>query len=79
MNDEQIKRDNKAIANKKICFKVRATALRPRLHYYEGFHYPLTDISQRDLIKELQLGIHKIGVHNSTNSILYTRGSTRPI
>jgi len=29
--------------------------------------------------KELQLSLHKTGVHNSTNSTLYTRGSTKPI
>jgi len=30
-------------------------------------------------IKELQLGIHKTGVHSYTNSTLYTRGSIKPI
>ena len=29
--------------------------------------------------KKLQLGLHKIRVHNSTNSTLYTRGNTKPI
>ena len=38
--------------HKKVYFKVRATALRPRLHYYEGFHYPLRDRPQRDLIQK---------------------------
>ena len=31
-------RDSGSNANTKICFEVRATALRPRLHT-EGFHY----------------------------------------
>ena len=30
--------------HKEICSEVRATALRPRLHHYEGFHYPLRDL-----------------------------------
>ena len=29
--------------------------------------------------KELQLGLHKTGVYNSTNSTLYTRDSTKSI
>jgi len=33
---------------RKICFEVQATALRPDLYHYEEFHYPLTDLSQRD-------------------------------
>ena len=37
-----------AIANTKD-FEVRAIALRPLLHYYEGFHYPLRYLPQRDL------------------------------
>ena len=49
MNDKQVNRDNKLIANKKVCSEVRATALRPRLHHREGFHYPLLDLPQRDL------------------------------
>ena len=49
MNEKQINRDNKAIANRVICFEVRATALRPRLHHRKGFHYPLLDPPQRDL------------------------------
>ena len=62
-----------------ICSEVRVTALRPRLHYYGGFHYPLRRQRQmciRDSFKgssingpytkELQLGLHKIRVHNST-------------
>jgi len=35
--------------HKEICFEVRATALRPRLHHYEGFHYHIRDLSQRNL------------------------------
>ena len=35
--------------HKIICSEFRATALRPCLHHYEGFHYPLRDLSQRDL------------------------------
>ena len=34
---------------KGICSEIRATALRPRFHHYEGFHYPLRDLLQRDL------------------------------
>ena len=49
MNNKQVNRDNKVIANKKICSEVRATALRPRLHHREGFHNPLLDPPQRDL------------------------------
>ena len=49
MNDKKVNRDNKAIANKKICSEVRAIALRPRIHHREGFHYPLLDHPQRDL------------------------------
>jgi len=38
MNENKVdKRDKKLIANKDICFDVRATALRPRLHHREGF------------------------------------------
>jgi len=33
---------------KEICFEVQATALCPRLHHYEGFHYPLRDLPQKD-------------------------------
>ena len=61
MNDKQVNRDNKAITNKKICSKVQATALRPRLHHREGFHYPLLDSPQGAYNKELQ----SLGVHNS--------------
>jgi len=50
MNDKQVNRDNKSIANKEISFEVQATALRPRLHHHEGFHYPLLDPPQRGLI-----------------------------
>ena len=35
--------------HKGICSEVRATVLRPRLHHFEGFHYPLKDLPQRDL------------------------------
>ena len=35
--------------HKGICSEVRATALCPRLHRYEGFHYRLRDLSERDL------------------------------
>ena len=31
--------------HKGICSEIRATALRPRLHDYEGFHYSLRDLS----------------------------------
>jgi len=31
-----------------ICSEVQATALRPRLHHYEGFHYPLKGFPQID-------------------------------
>ena len=36
-------------------------------------------ISKGSHTKGLQLGLHKIGIHNSTNPTLYTRGSTKPI
>jgi len=49
MNKMQISRDKKAIANKKICFEVGATALRPSLHQREGFLSPLLDLPPRDL------------------------------
>ena len=45
-NREQDTRNRK---HKEICFEVRATALRPCLRHYEGFHYALTDLPQRDL------------------------------
>ena len=32
--------------NKEIRSEVRATTLRPHLHYYEGFYYPLRDLPQ---------------------------------
>ena len=35
--------------HKGICFEIRATALCLCLHHYEGFHYPLRDLPQRDL------------------------------
>ena len=50
MNNKQISRDKKVIANKKICFEVRATVLRPRLHHHEGFLNPLLNLPPRDLI-----------------------------
>ena len=34
--------------HKEIYSEVRATALRPHLHHYEGFNYPLRDLPQRD-------------------------------
>ena len=41
-------RDSESNANTEICFKVRATALRPRLHT-EGFHYKSTqDLPHRE-------------------------------
>ena len=49
MNKKQISRDKKEIANRKIYFEVRATALHPRLHHHEGFLNPLLDLSPRDL------------------------------
>ena len=35
--------------HKKIRSEVRATALRPRLHHCEGFHYPQKNLPQKDL------------------------------
>ena len=35
--------------HKGIYSEVRATTLRPRLHHYEGFHYPIRDLPQKDL------------------------------
>jgi len=49
MNDKQVNRDNETIANKKIYFEVRATALRPCLHHHEEFRYPLLSLPQWDL------------------------------
>ena len=40
---------------KKICSEVQAITLHPRLHHYEGFHYPLRDLPQRDLHKEITI------------------------
>jgi len=45
-NREQDTRNRK---HKGICSEVRATALRPRMHHYEGFHYHLRDLPQKDL------------------------------
>ena len=77
MNDEQVNEIETIRQSqiRKICFEVRATALRPLLHHREGFHYPLLDPPQRDLQQE-------ITTTQSTqfpNSILYTRGSIKPI
>jgi len=35
--------------HKRIRSEVQATALHPRVHHYEGFHYPLRNLLQRDL------------------------------
>jgi len=43
-----IESKTQAIANTRDLFRVRVTTLRPCLHHYEGFHYPLRDLSQRD-------------------------------
>ena len=43
------------IKHKEIYSEIRATALRFRLHNYEGFHYPLRDLPQRDLIQNYNL------------------------
>ena len=58
-------RDSGLNANNKICFEVRATALRPRLHT-EGFPLivhtglPTQETSTEDLDK------YNLGVHNSS-------------
>ena len=75
MNDKQVNKDNKAIANKKIYSEVRATALRPCLHHREGFYYPLLDPPQRDLT----IRNYNYLEYTTLNSILYTRDSTKPI
>ena len=82
MQDKQYHKYEKCKAieskHKRICFEVRVIVLRPRLHHYDWFHYSLRDHPQRDLTpKGLQLGLLKTGVHNSTNSILYTRDSSK--
>ena len=38
--------------HKEICSEVRATNLRPHLHHYEEFHYPLRDLPQGDLTQK---------------------------
>ena len=43
------KQDTIKCKHKRIYSEIRATALRPRLHHYEGFHYPLKELSQRNL------------------------------
>ena len=45
-NREQVTSNHK---HKEIYSEARVTALRPRLHHYEGFHYPLRDLPPRDL------------------------------
>jgi len=45
-NREQDTRNHK---HKEICSEVQASALRPRLHHYEGFHHPPRDLPQKDL------------------------------
>jgi len=54
--------------HKRICFEVRATALRPRLHHYEGF--PLNSqrkLSHRNLTpKGLQLVYTRLGFPTPT-------------
>jgi len=58
MQDEQLHRLEKmkkvesktqAITNTKEFVPRFEPLLRPRLHHYEGFHYPLRDLPQRDL------------------------------
>ena len=49
MNDKQVNSDNEAIVNKKTCSEVRVTALHPRFHHREVFHYPLLDSPQWDV------------------------------
>ena len=46
------KQDKSNHKHKEICFEIRAIALCPRLHHYEGFHYLLRDLSQRDLTQK---------------------------
>ena len=67
MNKKQIIRDKKAIANKKICFEVRATAIRPRLHHREGFPQSTIGSSTKGpYTKELQpLEVHNFLRHFS--------------
>ena len=52
-----------------ICFEVRATALRPRLHHYEGFPLnPQMEFPHRNFTpKGITNGPHKTGVPNSNN------------
>jgi len=67
-------RDSRSIANTKICFEVRATALRPRLHK-EGFplciHTGL--LTQGTSIEDLGSTNLEYTTHLSNNNNLYTR------
>ena len=64
-------RDRRSNANTGICFEVRATALRPRLHT-EGFHYVHTGPSTKE--PPLRNYNSTLGGHNSS---LYTITSTQ--
>ena len=72
-------RDSGSIANTEICFEVRATALRPRLHT-EGFHYMSTqDLPHREAplkIWQIQLGVHNSSLQQNS---LYTRGKSQQL
>ena len=71
-------RGNGLNANNKICFEVRATALRPRLHI-EDFHYVHIGPSTKG--PPLRNYNTTLGVHYSSlkHNHLYTRGiGTKP-
>ena len=65
-------RDSGSKANK-ICFEVRATALRPRLHTEEFSLCPHKTFHKGTFIKELQLHTWSILLLSQTQSPLYKR------
>ena len=72
-------RDSGSNANIKICFEVRATALRPRLHT-ERFHNPLRlhrTFHQGTSIEELQLYTTSTLLLSQTQSPLHRRVGTK--
>ena len=71
-------RDSRSITNTKICFEVRVTTLRPRLHT-EGFPlYVHTEPPTKRTSTE-EFATTNLGVYNSSlqHNHLYTRGKAR--
>jgi len=70
-------RDSGSNVNTKICFKVRVTALRPRLHTEEFSQCPHRTFHKGTSTKELQLNIGSTQLLSLTQTPLHKREGTK--